>query len=213
MTSATLHYAFIDEAGSVALSRKNHIFIVAALCLENPRAIENVINKAQKKYGSSLASGELKAKKSEEKLIAYILSALAQEHIEVFSIVIDHRILEKPLQDSEDIYRWAMTSLAEKLVTRYPRIEITLDRRYTKESLRYKLEKAIREGISNLPQQYVLIRQEDSQPARGLQAVDFIAWAFFQKYERKNNKYYQQIISCIVEEEFITKQIWDTEWE
>lgn len=211
MNSSPLRYAFIDEAGTIALSRTSHILIVAALCLKNPRSIEHTIKKAQKKYGSSLASGELKAKKSEEKLIEFILAALTRELIEIFSVVVDHRILEKPISDPEEIYRWAITRLVKKLVIRYPRIEITLDRRYTKEGLRYKLEKSIREGIADLSQQYVLIRQEDSLPAKELQAVDFVAWALFQKYERGNYRYYQQIVHCIAEEELITKQILDTE--
>ena len=36
----------------------------------------------------------------------------------------------------------------------------------------------------DLPQKMVLIRQINSQMQRGLQAADFIAWAFFQKYEK-----------------------------
>lgn len=213
MVIATLRYAYIDEAGTVALSRKSHILVVAALCLENPRLVENTIKKAQKKYGSSLASGELKAKKSEGKLIEFILSAIAKEPIEIFSVIVDRRILEKEILDSEEIYRWAVTRLVRKLVTRYSRIEISLDKRYTKEGLRYKLEKSIREGIADLPQQYVLIRQEDSQPSRELQAVDFIAWALFQKYERGNNIYYGKIADRITKEELITKQTWDAEWK
>ena len=210
MVSVSLRYAFIDETGSAALSRNNHMFIVAALCLENPRALENIIKRAQKKYGSSLASGELMAKQSERKLINHTLESLSQEPIEVFAVVIDHRILDKTLNNSEEVYQWAMLRLIKKLILRYPRIEITLDRRYTNKELRYKLEKAIREGISDIPQNYVLIRQEDSQPNRGLQAVDFIAWALFQKHERGNDSYYRQFASCIVEEEIVTKHTWDT---
>ncbi|KXK11435.1 MAG: hypothetical protein UZ14_CFX002002825 [Chloroflexi bacterium OLB14] len=101
--------------------------------------------------------------------------------------------------------------MIKKLVSRYPRIEITLDRRYTNKTLRYKLEQYIRDGISNLPQNYILIRQEDSQQQRGLQAVDFIAWALFQKYENNNAEYYQQFESRILDEELVTKYSLDTE--
>lgn len=213
MNPITFRYAFVDEAGGVAISRKNHVLIVAALCMENPRPIENIITKAQKKYGTSLASGELKAKKSEQQLIKHVLDVLAQEKIEIYSIIIDRRILGKALQDPEDIYRWAVTRLIRKMVARYPRIEITLDRRYTKEGLRYKLEKFIREGVSETPQQYLLIRQEDSQPVRGLQAVDFISWAIYQNFEHENDEYYRQVAPRIVDEEFVTKEIWDKDWK
>ena len=153
----------------------------------------------------------MKAKKSDDALTENLLAALAHEPIEIFSVIVDRRIIEQSPKDPEDIYRWAVARLAAKLVKRYPRIEIVLDRRYTKEHLRYLLERAIREGISGLPQRYVMIRQEDSMLSKELQAVDFIAWALYQKYERGDNKFYEQIAPRIVEEELVTKQVWAKE--
>lgn len=206
-----LHYAFIDKSGSVAFSPHNHILVVAALSVEDSRAIGRLIRKAQKKYGSSLASGELKAKKAQDALTENLLAALAQESIEVSSVIVDCRIIEHPPEDREDIYRWAIARLVAKLIKGHPSIEIILDRRYTKEHLRYLLERKIREGISDLPQSYVMIRQEDSMLSKELQAVDFIAWALFQKYERGNTKFYNQIAPRIVVEELVTKQVWQKE--
>ena len=210
MTDA-LRYAFIDETGNVALSRQNHILVVAALCSELPRDIDRIMRKAQKKYGSSLASGELKAKKAESKLVESVLTMLAQASIEVFAIVLDRRILNNPPGDQEEMYRWAVARLVKKLVRRAPSIEIVLDRRYTKEHLRYLLEKAIREEIYGLPQQYILIRQEDSALFKELQAVDFIAWALFQKFERANEGFYEAIAPRVVDLEVVSKQTWDQE--
>jgi len=206
-----LHFAYIDETGNVTPSCHHHILIVAALGIENSRTIARIIRKTQKKYGSSLASGELKAKKEHDSLIEKLLSAFAEESIEVFSVIVDQQIIKHPPKDPEDIYRWAMARLVEKLVKRYPRIEIVLDRRYTKERLRYQLEKAIREGISDLPQEYVMIRQEDSASIKELQAVDFIAWALFQKYEHGESRFYKRIAPLIIEEELVTKQVWEQE--
>ncbi|MCC6297952.1 MAG: DUF3800 domain-containing protein [Anaerolineales bacterium] len=209
MNPSPLRYAFIDESGIAGLSRKSHVFIVAALCLKNPRGAESIVKRAQKKYGSSLASGELKAKQAEGKLITHVLNALSQESIEVFSVIIDRRHIENMTDDSEQVYRRAVTRLIKKLVKRYPRIEVTLDRRYTNKSLRYQLEKDIREGISGIPQQFVLIRQEDSLSSKGLQAVDFIAWSLFQKYERGDDTYYRHISASIADEDIVTRQAWD----
>lgn len=206
-----LHYAFIDESGSVAFSCQNHILVVAALAMDNSRSIARIIRKVQKKYGSSLASGELKAKKSDASLTESLLTALVQERIEIFSVIIDRRVIEHLPEDPEDIYRWAIARLVTKLVKGHPSIEIILDRRYTKEHLRYLLERKIREAISGLPQRYVMIRQEDSVLTKELQAVDFIAWALFQKYERGNTKFHDLIASRIVEEELVTKKDWQEE--
>ena len=203
-----LQFAFIDESGNVASFRQNHILVVAALGMDNSRSIARIIRKTQKKYGSSLASGELKAKKSDDALTESLLTALVQEKIEIFSVIIDRRVIEHLPEDPEDVYRWAVARLVVKLVKAHPNIEIVLDRRYTKENLRYLLEKKIREAISGLPQRYVMIRQEDSMLTKELQAVDFIAWAFFQKYERGNTKFHDWIAARIIEEELVTKQAW-----
>ncbi len=203
-----LQFAFIDESGNVASFRQNHILVVAALGMDNSRSIARIIRKTQKKYGSSLASGELKAKKSDDALTESLLTALVQEKIEIFSVIIDRRVIEHLPEDPEDVYRWAVARLVVKLVKAHPNIEIVLDRRYTKENLRYLLEKKIREAISGLPQRYVMIRQEDSMLTKELQAVDFIAWAFFQKYERGNTKFHGWIAARIIEEELVTKQAW-----
>ena len=211
--SDALHFAFVDEAGNVALSRQNHTLVVAALGTETPQSVNKLIRKTQKKYGSALASGELKAKKAGGRLVDKILHELAQEPVEVFSVIVKQQVLERMTDNPEALYRRATTLLVRKLAARHPRLEIVMDQRYTTPHLRYLLEKGIREGISDLPQQYILIRQEDSVFTKELQAVDFVAWAMFQKYERGNDAFYRHIAPRIVEEELITKQTWERVWK
>jgi len=116
--------------------------------------------------------------------------------------------LKLPLKDPEEIYRWTISRLISMVVKKYPKVEIVLDRRYTKKHLRLLLEISIREEISNIPRQIVVIRQEDSISIKKLQAVDFIAWALYQKYEHNNVSFYEIISSLIIEEEIVSKQSW-----
>jgi hypothetical protein len=108
----------------------------------------------------------------------------------------------------EVIYRQAVAKTVYKLVECYPRVNICLDRRYTNERHRFELESQIRESIQNLPQKVVLIRQENSTNRKELQAVDAIAWALFQKYERDNASFYDIISSRMVAEEIIREKDW-----
>jgi hypothetical protein len=117
------------------------------------------------------------------------------------SIIVDRQSILIWPKDSEEIYRQAVARAVCYLVQRWPRIEICLDKRYTKEQLRYELERYIREEISDLPQKMVLIRQEDSITRKELQATDFIAWAFYQKYERGDRRFYDLIASRVIKEE------------
>lgn len=95
--SDLVHFAYIEEAGNVAPSRHNHILVVAALGIEYSQTISRIIRRTQMKYGSSLASGELKAKKERASLTENLLTAFAKEPIEVFSVIIDRQIIEHPL--------------------------------------------------------------------------------------------------------------------
>ncbi len=64
--------------------------------------------------------------------------------------------------------------------------------------------------MGGMPQQYGMVRQEDSIFTEELQAVDFFAWAMFQKYVRGESRFYERIVPIIVEE-VITKQVWEQE--
>lgn len=203
-----VRFVYIDESGDVSVARHNHILVIAALCEEHPKRINRIVRKIQKKYGSSLSSGELKAKKEKTDLKKKLLGALAEADVEVYAVILDRRIIENPPDDPEDLYRWSLARLVKKIATRNPRIEIILDRRYTKKTLRDRLSTFIFTEINDLKQQ-IIIRHEDSVKQKELQAVDFIAWAFFQKYEHNRTDFYELIYPLIIEEELIIKQIWE----
>ena len=205
-----IYYAFVDKSGSTAPTETSHILVIAVLGTEEPIDIRRVIHRFQKKNSSSLPSGELKARKLEPAKVKKVLDKLAQSPIQIVAVIVDPIILNHPPQDPEDIYRWAVSRAVYFMVERYPNVEIVLDRRYTKEPLRFELEKAIRKEITGIPDQYVLIRQDNSSQRKELQAVDFLAWAFFQKYEKNDAQYYDLIAPLVVKEEWLSKQLWDT---
>jgi len=74
--------------------------------------------------------------------------------------------------------------------------------------MRFLLEKRIRQVIEDLPQKIVLISQEESSSRKGLQAADAVAWAFFQKYERGDSRFYDAISSRVIAEEVIIEKDW-----
>lgn len=206
--SHPLHYAFVDESGTVAPFSGSHFLVIALLATKHYRPIELHVKRAHKKYGTSLASGEMKADVSREEVIKRLLQAVAREQIAIIAVIVDKRDIVRPPEDPEDIYRQAVTRAIRHAVSRWPRIDLCLDKRYTTKRLRYRLEKEIREVIADLPQEVVIVNQEDSIVQKELQAVDFIAWAFFQKYEREDERFYQIIANKVVVEEVIRRRLW-----
>jgi len=202
------HYAFLDESGTVGGSTGTHFLVVAVVTAAQPRDIEKPIRRALKKYGPNLQSGEIKAANFEESAILRLLREIAKENIAIVATVIDQQAILRPPKDKEDIYRLAVARTVRRLAQRFPRMEICLDKRYTQAGLRYHLEKSIRVEIEDLQHQMVLIRQENSSSRKELQAADAIAWAFFQKYERGNGRFYDAISSRIIDEELIAQKDW-----
>jgi hypothetical protein len=204
----SMHYAFIDESGTVGIEKGTHFLIIAVICGNQARDIEIPVRRAQKKFGTSLASGEMKANSSREAVILRLLRELVKEDIQIVVVVVDQKLVKRPPVDEEEIYRKAVSRAVYLLVERWPRIQICMDQRYTNSQFRFELEKRIREEIVDLPQKVVLIRQLNSQAQRGLQAADFIAWAFFQKYERADSRFVEVLASRVMQEELIVQKTW-----
>lgn len=203
-----MRYGFLDESGNVDPFSGSRYLVVAVLLAKNPRPIELHVKRARKTLRRKAKLDELKASDLETKVTERLLQAIADEEIEIVTTIIDKQVILRPPKASEDVYREAVTRAVRHCVQRYPHLELWLDRRYTKSALRDQLERAIRTGIANITQQVVLLRQEDSRKHKGLQAVDHIAWAIYQRYEREDDHFWRLIQNRIVVEEVVGQQLW-----
>jgi hypothetical protein len=204
MTLAELRYVFIDEFGGTALFSADEPFlIVAALICPAPRQLELIIKRAHERFGSRVPSGEMKAARSTRQTTRWVLAALAAHEMMVVAVIVDKRTAVKFPKDPERLYRRAAARAVRLCGERWPRLDVTLDKRYTHAGLRQELEFSIREGLAGVPGQVIVIHQEDSIGAKALQAVDYVAWAFGQKYARNDDSFCQLIKEKIVAEEVI----------
>jgi hypothetical protein len=206
--SQPLQYAFLDESGTVSPFSGSHFLIVALVSTLHSRPLELHVRRAHKKYGTSLRSGEMKADGSREAVIEELLNAIAQEPVAIVTVAVDKQVIIRPPRDLEDIYRRAVSLALGHLVRQWPRVDICLDKRYTTERLRYRLERELREAIADLPHEVVIIRQEDSISRKELQAADYVAWAIYQKYERGDSRFYDLIADRLIVEEVIEQALW-----
>ncbi len=205
---AKMRYGFLDESGGADPFSGSHFLVVAVLTTNIPRPIELHVKRARKSLGRKARPDEMKAAVLEDRVIERLLRSIAEEDVEIVAVIVDKRAILRPPDNPEDIYREAVARAVARCVERRSRIELFLDKRYTKRSLRHELERVIREWIAGLPQEVVLIRQEDSRHRKGLQAVDHVAWAIFQKYEAGDDRFYNIIRDKIVVEEVIRHHLW-----
>jgi hypothetical protein len=64
-----MHYAFIDEFGGVSVSPDEPVLVIAAVITATPRNLDLIIERAYRSLGAGRASGELKASRSDDKVI------------------------------------------------------------------------------------------------------------------------------------------------
>ena len=84
-----------------------------------------------------------------------------------------------------------------------PRLHVTLDKRYTHRRQQAALETAIRQDLVAVPENVVVIETRPSETVPVLQAVDCVAWALWQKYERNDDTYAQLLAGRVVREELL----------
>lgn len=207
-TIPEMRYGFLDESGGADPFSGSHFLVVAVLTTNLVRPIALHVKRARASLGRKARPDEMKAAVLEERVVERLLQSIAAEDVEIVAVSVDKRAILRPPKDPEDIYREAVAKAVAHCVERHPRIEMVLDRRYTKDALRNQLERVIREGLAGVPQEAVLIRQEDSRNRKELQAVDHVAWAIFQKYEMGDERFYSIIKDKIVVEETIRHLLW-----
>ncbi len=86
-----MYYAFIDESGTVGSATGTHFLVVAGICGNQERDIEIPVQRAQKKFGTSLASGEMKANSSRDVVTFQLLKELIKEDIQIVTVVVDQK--------------------------------------------------------------------------------------------------------------------------
>jgi hypothetical protein len=171
-----MHIGFLDESGTPSSASQGRYFTIALLVVEDPRTIEKLVRRTRRLLHRRARSSELKAARSHPSVIRRLLTGLAAADCEIYVTVVDNQGVSA--QECEAIYRTAVAYTVEH----HPRVSLCLDKRYTNRAQQMLLEQAMREAIAHVPMQVVLIEQQDSWAVPGLQAVDFVAWAFGQKY-------------------------------
>ena len=171
--------------------------LVAAIVVARPRVLDTIIRRARERFPFVLHEEELKAAHSVDQLTKWILAAVEREEVSIVAVATGMPAIRGGKWDPEATYRHAVTRAVGICLERWPRLIMTLDKRYTQKYLREKLEVAIREGATGTPENVLVIRQEDSRRSKGLQVADFVAWAIAQKYQRGDSTYYDLIRSRV----------------
>lgn len=91
----------------------------------------------------------------------------------------------------------------KKLIKTNDLIELYIDQKDTNKFIRENFEKYLKNGLNKWECAKINIQIKPSHTEKCLQAVDFISWAIFRKYELGDFEYYEIIKDKIIEENLL----------
>ncbi len=204
-------YIFLDESGDLGFSEKSSKWFIVTIALTgNKRKIEKSIKRVhlslRKKYKKM---GELHAYHSNDATKRKILHSLSLlEDLEVICIILNKEKVYVDLQNQKNyLYNYTVNILFDRLSNRKifgstDKINICIDQRHTNKFLRNNFEKYLRDNLVKKINNFE-ITIKPSHAEKCLQAVDFISWVIFRKYEMGDDAYHKIIKDKIIEENML----------
>ncbi|MBI5180514.1 MAG: DUF3800 domain-containing protein [Nitrospirae bacterium] len=208
-----MSYIFMDESGNLGFNFNkkgtSSYFLITFLLNKNKRPIEKCV----KRIHSSLRKrykrvGILHAYKEEPVTRKRLLSLLAERDCMIMTILLNKKKVYTKLQDEKPVlYNYVTNILLDRIFSKKllqasdsDPIEIVASRKETNKFLNQNFKSYLRSQLTENHKVNVTISIKTPAEEKALQAVDFVSWAIFRKYEYKDDTYYNIIRNNIIEE-------------
>lgn len=203
----------MDESGNLGFNFNKKgtstYFLITFLFTKNKRSIEKCVKKVhaglRKKYKKV---GVLHAYVEEPVTRKRLLSFLSKKDFKIMTIILNKKKVFTKLQDEKPVlYNYVTNILLDRIFAKKllrsddpDSIEIIASRKETNKFLNQNFKSYLQSKISNNHNINVTISIKTPAQEKALQAVDFVSWAIFRKYEYKDETYYDIIKENIIEE-------------
>jgi hypothetical protein len=202
-------YIFLDESGDLGFGERSSCWFVLTIVLtNNHRKVEKCVKKVH---------GELKKKfKKIKELHAYhadattrrkILKRLSEVYdLQVHCIILNKKKVHVDLKNQKNyLYNYTANILLDRLYNKKSfknddQVLICIDQRETNKFLKKNFEDYLTNSLAKKGGNGFKIKIKPSHTEKCLQAVDFISWAIFRKYEYSDDEYYEMIKNKIIGE-------------
>lgn len=205
-------YIFLDESGDLGFDfrkkKTSKIFVVTCLFTGNKRPIEKIVKKThselKKKYKRKF--GALHAVKEKPLTRQRLLKRLNEKDCAIMTIYLNkNRVYTRLQEEKAVLYNYVANILLDRIYTKKiipieKMIELIASRRETNKFLNENFKNYLNSQIKNKHKVSINIRIKSPSEEKALQAVDFVSWAIFRKYEYGDDSYYNLIKNKIVEE-------------
>lgn len=201
-------HIYFDESGCLGFDfskggTKNHL-LITFLILKECRPIISLVKKAfltLPKVIKRRRGAELHAHHEKSVTIKRLLSGLATKDIEIATMRLDKRKILMSGNPNE-LYSSMVVALINRLYTDdvikdTEHIRFVASRRNTSKKLNDDFSESITNRTQNVDFDIEILKPSDD---KCLQAVDFVSWALWQKYEVGDETYYKIIADKVIRE-------------
>ena len=205
-------YLFLDESGDLGFKKSSSKWFLFTIALtSDSRGLERVIKKVWRSLRKKHKRiDELHAAHEKSATRKQILKKLSEvDDLKVFSVILNKQKVYVDLQNQKNhLYNFTANVLLgaiyeRNLLARREPIDLCADRKDTKKKLRDEFVGYLNNSMEKRNHGGFTVRLRASHDDKSLQAVDFISWAIFQKYENGDLEYYRIIKNKIIEEKML----------
>ena len=208
-------YIFMDESWDLWFTKNkksSKYFIVTFLFSVDKKPLDKIVKKIfswLKKTNVKVSGGMLHATKEKPTTRTRLLRFVAWlSNVYVMTIYLDKSKVYTRLHDEKHVlYNYIVNILIRNVITKKllpinQPIEFIASRRETSKVLNNNFIEYLKsQNVTNQLDIDFIIKTPHQE--KWLQIVDFICWAVYQKYERNDSSYYNNISSLIIEEKWL----------
>jgi hypothetical protein len=205
-------YIFLDESGDLGFRKRSSNWFIFTIVLTNDhKKIEKVIKNIRKGLTKKYKLKELHAYHADSITKHRMLKKLSElDDIKIFCVILNKKKVYIDLQNQKNyLYNYTANILLDRLhnkniIKTDEPINLFIDQKDTNKFIRENFEKYLKDNLIKRGNNgKIEIKIKPSHTEKCLQAVDFVSWAIFRKYEKGDYEYYEDIKSKIIEESIL----------
>ena len=210
-------YIFLDESGDLGFDkskkRTSKYFIITFLIANDKKPIEKAVKaihsslkKIHKQKGGSLHSYREKPITRKR-----LLTKLSQKDIKIMTVYLNKNKVYTKLHNEKDVlYNFVTNILLDRICTKKlipikEKVILIASRKETNKFLNQNFKNYLYNQAKTNHKLKLEIEIKTPHEEKSLQAVDFVSWAIFRKYEYIDESYYEIIREKIYEENILFK--------
>jgi hypothetical protein len=139
----------------------------------------------------------------------HIEKSLSELDISIVTTILNKQKVYIDLQNQKNyLYNYTANVLLERLINKDiikddDVLNLVVDKKDTKKNLRNNFIDYVTNAMKNRRNGNFKMQLSKSHEEKGLQAVDFLSWAIFRKYEKGDYEFYEIIKDKIIEENLL----------